>query len=929
MFRGRTQSRTRAQFTLALTLALACLATAAGAADAPPGASRLRRPLTATQLEAAPHARIATEADSTAAAAPTAETSSIEPREPNCAFEKSGTNELSGIATARRPMVERAPIEVAAKPRGEQPNHASVLRDLSAHEPFDVSSSGRYMVAVDSAGGLVLIDAIKASRLHPLQNSKRGYSLVEISGDARWIAAVRRDNPDEIDLWRADNGRFLRTITSEGGPKKSLDFDAETGELRVADRRGNGQTYSVPAGVLTGMFQLSNGMAAVKPPSASISIGPQSEPAVKKDAPQPSATAASPRPRVGGSRVGGPRPNPIRDTPPTVISEPAANPEPVATAAPEAAAPCGVSTGATSQKHLAEIVAPETARMMAGPMAAPMMAQPMMAEPMMSMSDDDGDQPYEPFAASAPPEPTPATAPAPTAPLTTARVRVSAPASAPVATAPAPAATDFPSNPFGAMADMQPAPSPGSVAPGSVAPGSAAPDEIEGATSDSFAASAPAGGAAASEPEGIAALAAEKTPPKPEEDLASITVHYATNRQRLTPEDRAFAVYFKGFFFSLPAVILYALILLALIAFPMLGRRAWAAAAVITGVLLLVSMAGFEAWVRSELRDELSGELYGSVPTNLNYGKCKISVPKPENRSPGELNRPLSMWVLQAPENAEKHFTLQKVTEHNDKDEFYASLSEQLAGSDDGTSLLFIHGYNVSFEDAVFRTAQLAVDLKFRGAPISFSWPSYADPVKYTFDEQNAEVSIPALRELLEDLTTRSGAKRIHIVAHSMGNRVLAGALRSMSPEARVKNKEMFREIVLAAPDIDSRVFQSQVLPHIQDNTQHCTLYASSHDRALMMSRYFHNYQRLGETEPQLIVASGMDTIDASMVDTSLLGHSYIGDVQSIVSDLHELVVVGKRPTERLWLEAELLGELMYWAIRPGTQTASEAKTNR
>lgn len=139
----------------------------------------------------------------------------------------------------------------------------------------------------------------------------------------------------------------------------------------------------------------------------------------------------------------------------------------------------------------------------------------------------------------------------------------------------------------------------------------------------------------------------------------------------------------------------------------------------------------------------------------------------------------------------------------------------------------------------------------------------------------------------------------------------------------------MFREIVLAAPDIDSRVFQTQVLPHLEENTQHCTLYASSHDRALMMSRYFHNYQRLGETEPQLIVANGMDTIDASLVDTSLLGHSYIGDVQSIVSDLHDLVVVGKRPMDRGGLESELLGELIYWAIKPGLQTASDADTRR
>ncbi len=883
--------RKHALVSLALSLTLAGLATAADGPSVQPGTTRLRRPLSSTQLEAAPRAQFVTEAEPSTSAA----------QEPNCAFSKTITGQGSDQPTTRRPIVERTPIEVAAKPRGQQPNHSSILRDLSALEPFDVSASGRFMVAVDSSGGLVVIDAIKVRRLHPLQNSRRAYSLVEISPDARWIAAVRRDNPDEIDLWRADNGRFLRTIAGEGGPKKSLDFDAETGELRVADRRGNGQLYSVPAGVLTGGFQISSGLAAVKPPTATIRITEPEQSPEPKDAAKPSITATRPRTgslRAGGSRVGGPRPNPIRDQAPRVEVVPEASP-PLATSRPDEFAPSGGSAAAgpaDAHKHLAETVAPETARMMAGPMAAPMMAQPMMAEPMMAAPEEFASEQFEPSdpAAAAPPEPTFAAAPAPT-----------------------PAATAPPSNPFGPMAEMEP----GSAAPGSAAADSVPEDEV----------AVPDGRAlpGSSAPEDIATLAAQTTPPPPAEDLTSITVHYATNRQRLTAEDRQFAVYFKSFFFSLPAVVLYALILLALVVFPMLGRRAWAAAAVVTGVMLVVSMAGFEAYVRSELRDELSGELYGSVPTNLNYGTCKISVPKPENRVAGELNRPLSVWVLQAPENAEKHFTLQKVSEHKDKDEFYASLNSQLAGTADGASLLFIHGYNVSFEDAVFRTAQLAVDLKFRGAPISFSWPSYADPVKYTFDEQNAEVSIPALRELLEDLATRSGAKRIHIVAHSMGNRVLAGALRSMSPESRVRNKALFREIVLAAPDIDSRVFRSQVLPHIQDNTQHCTLYASSRDRALMMSRYFHNYQRLGETEPQLIVANGMDTIDASMVDTSLLGHSYIGDVQSIVSDLHELVVVGKRPTERIWLEAELLGELMYWAIRPQTQTASEEKTNR
>jgi esterase/lipase superfamily enzyme len=107
------------------------------------------------------------------------------------------------------------------------------------------------------------------------------------------------------------------------------------------------------------------------------------------------------------------------------------------------------------------------------------------------------------------------------------------------------------------------------------------------------------------------------------------------------------------------------------------------------------------------------------------------------------------------------------------------------------------------------------------------------------------------------------------------------------------------------------------VLPHIKANAQHCTLYASARDRALLLSRAFHNFQRLGETQPQLLVADGLDTIDASLVDTSLLGHSYIGDVPSIVADLRDLVVSGKRPPERPGLETYQQNALRYWFIRP------------
>jgi esterase/lipase superfamily enzyme len=452
----------------------------------------------------------------------------------------------------------------------------------------------------------------------------------------------------------------------------------------------------------------------------------------------------------------------------------------------------------------------------------------------------------------------------------------------------------------------------------------AAPSQQEPSTSSPRVLSPTAGPRA---PESAPLVTTPTASPTPA--ISQVTIHYATNRNRLAPKDRAWTVYFLGFFASLPAFVLYGVILLSLLILPWFGKRSLAISSLVVGAMVLCGMGMVEAYVRSQLRDELSGELFGCRPTDLSYGACDISVPPATNRKAGDVSRPLSVWVFDAPENPDKHFTLKHVEEHADKDAFYRSLSAQMDKSPARVAMLFVHGYNVSFEDAIFRTAQLAVDLKFPGAAMSFCWPSYADPVKYPFDEQNAEVSIPALAEVLNDLAARSGAQRVHLIAHSMGNRVLAGALRSMDVEAQVRNKAIFSELVMAAPDIDSRVFKTQVLPHVVRNTQHCTLYASSRDRALLMSRCFHNYQRLGEAQPELVVANGVDTIDASLVDTSLLGHSYIGDVQSIVSDLHDLVVGGKRAAERMGLELLQHNALQYWFIKPELETASDATLHR
>lgn len=228
---------------------------------------------------------------------------------------------------------------------------------------------------------------------------------------------------------------------------------------------------------------------------------------------------------------------------------------------------------------------------------------------------------------------------------------------------------------------------------------------------------------------------------------------------------------------------------------------------------------------------------------------------------------------------------------------------------------VFIHGYNVTFEDAVRRTAQLHHDLNFKGAPICFSWPSRGAYFAYAADGASAEWAAPHLVDLILRLRAGDERMRIHLIAHSMGNRAMTAALRELA----WKNEQTARnlqEIVMAAPDIDRAVFD-QLAEAICSAAKRITLYASSNDRALWLSKFLHQGARAGDTDPDLAVREGIDSIDASKVDSAFLslGHGYFADKLSIVTDISELLRIGTPPDKRGGLKAAPSGK--YWIMSP------------
>jgi esterase/lipase superfamily enzyme len=294
----------------------------------------------------------------------------------------------------------------------------------------------------------------------------------------------------------------------------------------------------------------------------------------------------------------------------------------------------------------------------------------------------------------------------------------------------------------------------------------------------------------------------------------------------------------------------------------------------------------------------------------VSLGVCDVSIPASEKHRIGRLERP-SVWKLEFSADVVKHVILRSVLPL-EQDEFFKSLSDRVSSSSRREALVFVHGYNVSFHDAARRTAQMAYDIGFAGAPILYSWPSRGHWWLYPADETLVEWSVPHLEWFLANVALLSGARKIHLIAHSMGNRALTKALELLVAKKTVR-RSLFRHIVLTAPDLDAQTFV-QLARVIAPVGERLTMYANYRDRALLLSKLFHVYQRAGSS---IVIVRGMDTIDASRVDTSLTRHSYFGSSRTVLADLSSLLLDGRPPRRRFGMWEKQNAQGKYYLFRP------------
>jgi esterase/lipase superfamily enzyme len=235
----------------------------------------------------------------------------------------------------------------------------------------------------------------------------------------------------------------------------------------------------------------------------------------------------------------------------------------------------------------------------------------------------------------------------------------------------------------------------------------------------------------------------------------------------------------------------------------------------------------------------------GERARGLAFADIIVSIPPDETRKIGEVQ-----WPSTIPGDPAHDFVTLRA-DRLDLDQAKAAFDQRLRTGPTRHVLLFVHGYNTRFEEAVYRFAQIAHDSRADIVPVLFTWPSRGQALSYFYDRESANYSRDALEAVLQAMVDDKHVGKISVLAHSLGNYVAVEALRQMA----IRNHGLspkIKDVMLASPDIDFDVFRREIAEIEKDGkAPPFTLFVSQDDKALGLSKLIAGDEpRLGAVNP-------------------------------------------------------------------------------
>jgi len=223
---------------------------------------------------------------------------------------------------------------------------------------------------------------------------------------------------------------------------------------------------------------------------------------------------------------------------------------------------------------------------------------------------------------------------------------------------------------------------------------------------------------------------------------------------------------------------------------------------------------------------------------------------------------------------------------------------------------LYIHGVANTFDEAVFRVAELWHFFGRTGVPVAYSWPAGSGGLRgYGTDRESGEFTIHHLKRFLRTVCSVPEVKKLNVLCHSRGNDIFMTALRELHLEFRGAGKNTRTELklglaVMAAADIDVEVATQRISAERVGNIPELmVIYQTKEDLALRVANWlFRGVLRVGQIwipglaeDPNgdIALALNLDVVEVE-VATDFVGHAYFYESPAVTSDLVLLFRDGK-----------------------------------
>lgn len=272
--------------------------------------------------------------------------------------------------------------------------------------------------------------------------------------------------------------------------------------------------------------------------------------------------------------------------------------------------------------------------------------------------------------------------------------------------------------------------------------------------------------------------------------------------------------------------------------------------------------------------------------STLGFGRFDVVIPRAHVT--GQLEAP----TRGARFDPDRHFALAG-SQMMDARGFRGAVAQQLSALPPGQreAVIFVHGFNTSFIEGVYRVAQLGHDLSLPGLALHYSWPSMGVPLAYAHDRDSALFARDGLEAMIRE-TLAAGAPRVVLVGHSMGAHLLMETLRQIALQGDRRVLDRLAGVVLIAPDIDIDLFNAQA-QRIGRLPQPFLIITSQRDRILRLSAQLTGQrERLGNLgSPAPLGDLEVTLIDVSAFSTGA-GHFTVGTSPALIQLLEQAGIV-------------------------------------